>query len=444
MNNPRETSARPTSPILVRARSPSIWYRGEMSKRRFRTPCHLQPINHRTTQLDLIQLDKEDVVNMVAQGHGDEWVLANDKKSVRRWYSGEWRNNRLHGIGSILDEETGTTVFKGHFNMGKRTGFGKQFSPNKKSHVMFRGHFVNDKKEGEGAIFYDNGRLKYEGAMHENNFHGHGVMYHPTKEKHSQRIQMYVGQFQKNLKWGSGREYDIHGNLLYEGTFYMGTRHGYGKAYHCGQNHHQGTLSFVGRFENRLAAKFGMPHGGAGCLYLIDGRKFISSSFHDGRVDSFAESTMLYPDGKVVVGTFHPVDVTWITRTGIEPVETIWRGHGLITFADGSRYVGNFRNGTPHTPKGGLLTTKGLDQFYGKWTLGRCRPSVSSREVVRQGFALIFAFDSYPSHINNPPSPLLEADALQELLETYQFEVWREDNSRLQSVCQTFLEAQLH
>ena len=403
--NKTKTSAintRPTSPILIRARSPSIYYRGEMTlspirklnKRRVTQSLKLKPVNHEDTSIhtlshkyntnpsqpirDLIKFDSPDKVGMVAQGNGEEWVLSQDRNSFRKWYSGDWNVNRLHGVGSILNEDNGTTVFRGHFNNGKREGFGKQFSSNKlNQHVMFRGNFHNDKKHGFGAVFYDNGRLHYEGELMNGFFHGKGTLYHPviSHKKHALKIKSFEGYFKKNLKSGSGKEYDKFGNLLYEGNYLMNKRYGYGKAYHCSNNHQQGKLSFIGRFENRLktiANGCSVPHGGAGCLYLLNGIQFISSNFNDGCVDKYLQSTMIFPDGKIIFGKFHQMSLTWISLTGIEPIDddVVWRGNGEIIWPNGNRYVGDFRNGQPHGIHNGILTTNGLDQFQGRWKLG--------------------------------------------------------------------------
>lgn len=76
-------------------------------------------------------------------------------------------------------------------------------------------------------------------------------------------------------------------------------------------------------------------------------------------------------------------------------------------------------------------------------TIGKCKPSISSREVVRKGLALIFKFDQYPSHINDPTGCENDTNLFHALMIKYQFDVWREDNLRSQSVYQTLLEAQL-
>ena len=450
-------------PIHIRARSPSIWYRGEMRSPPPRSPIRkkitLKPLDSRHEMHE--KACEEEESDLVAWGKGDEWVLSEDSNSVRRWYKGEWKANRLDGQGTIFDEKNGLLEFRGHFENGKRQGFGKQFSTATTTRVLFRGHFVNDKKEGLGAVFFDNGRLCYEGSLKNGFYHGLGTLYYRADNQFSRRVASYVGPFVKNMRWGSsGKEYDQQGRLLYHGAWMLNHKVGHGRAYHTvvasassscseeGGEEGKKKLSFIGRFENRtpsLCGGRGVVHGGSGCLFLLDGRRFISSSFHDGSVDDLVLSTMFYPDGRVVQGHFHKINLEWITETGVEPEKQVWRGSGTILWPNGNRYVGDFRDGVAHSGcHEGLLTTRGLDQFRGIWKNGACEPSVSAREVVRKGLCLIFSFNRYPSHITDPPGIKYEAEMFHELMEEYQFEVWREENTRYQAVCQTLVEAQRH
>ena len=443
-------------------------------------------------------------IDLVANGKGEEWVLSDDTNSFRKWYSGIWQANRLHGTGTIYDEKNARVVFRGTFKHGKREGFGKQFSSGSSNnhhpphhhhkghatnttphsqpplqlpsivsppHVMYRGGFVNDKPEGLNcAVFDGNGRVVYEGGMKRGLYHGKGVLFHAIPSTHpnvhtAPRIVQYVGQFQKNMKWGHGKEYNNQGELIYQGAWKMNARHGYGRAYHPSTSAtmaKKSRLAFVGRFEARLnhvCQGRGVPHGGSGCLYFQDGRRFISSSFHDGCTDPLVISTMFYPDdGRVVIGYFHKIHLDGLV-TG-QTTTTIWRGTGTILWRNGDVYQGDFRDGVPHGRGGksgrgggrlgrlamndnkGMFTTRGLDQFCGQFVTGHCIPSISAREVVRHGFCILFSFDQYPSHVSDPAGVQYEMDHIHQLMVHYQFEIWRVDNARLQTVEQTFLDAQ--
>lgn len=80
---------------------------------------------------------------------------------------------------------------------GKRHGLGIAYHPNGKP--IYAGNFTSDEIQGNGIqIFFNNGRVKFEGNMID------------------------------GLKNGPGRSWDENGNLLYEGTYLLDLRHGKG------------------------------------------------------------------------------------------------------------------------------------------------------------------------------------------------------------------------
>lgn len=56
----------------------------------------------------------------------------------------------------------------------------------------------------------------------------------------SRNYQIHVGNRLYYLRHGFGRSYDSNGDLIYEGEWQDGNRHGYGKEYHNGQLVYQG------------------------------------------------------------------------------------------------------------------------------------------------------------------------------------------------------------
>ena len=407
---------------------------------------------------------------------------------MRRWYRGGWKDNRLHGAGTILDEDNGLVLFEGTFKCGKRQGVGKQFSPLKmkqsaavtgvrkekrKPTLVFRGDFVEDKKTGHGTYFYEeDGLLQYSGALLNGEYHGLGTTYFRARIKKKDdktddcdgcpHQREYVGPFRRGAYHGHGGQlFTRQGRLLHSGSFRDGKRHGYGRAFHQPRSATERNstwpqhCSFVGRFEGRLKSVhrgLGVPHAGGGTLLLRDGRRFVGD-FFDGATDPLHDATMFFPHDmwatpgailpRLAYGRFDKTSVAWVAQHGQEPKGQVWRGRGHLDYKDGSFYRGPFRDGRPHG-KAGLLTQRNLNQHQGRWNMGRCRPSTFSRLVVRRGFALVLSFYEYPSHIPNPPAAEREADRYCEFLDAHNFEIWREDNLNKLAVEHLLLEAQLH
>ena len=272
---------RPTSPVLVRRRSADIYYRGEMVKsppRAGRRPASARRLPHAEP-------------DMLAHGVGSEWVASREKNAFVRWYKGGWRDNRLHGVGTILSEDSGHIVFRGRFDHGKRVGYGREFSEDRRRKVLYRGEFAQGKKTGVGAYYYEDvdggpsdGRMKFEGELRNGRFHGHGVLYFRPTELRAARCAQYRGSFKNGLKHGYGTEFAKSGEVVYAGGWRLGFRHGDGIVYHQNWN---GRLCFIGRFEIGSQAKLiakntmdenkgaAVPHGGFGQLFFRDGRRYV-------------------------------------------------------------------------------------------------------------------------------------------------------------------------
>lgn len=385
---------RPASPILVRRRSADIWYRGEMIA---------------SPSAEARSVDDE--ADLLAHGTGSEWVASKDGSAFVRWYQGGWRENRLHGVGTILSEASGHIVFRGRFDHGKRTGFGREFSPDRQRKVLYRGEFDGDKKNGVGAFYWEDaeggpsdGRMQYEGELLNGRFHGQGTLYYRPTELRAKRRVQYRGPFKNGLRHGpKGAEFTGAGELLYIGGWRLGFRHGDGNAFH--QNWH-GRLCFAGRFEIGSRARLlhnkknkkersmqppgnaaastttaattnndsninngnttdrdivrtsaAVPHGGYGQLFLRDGRRFVGH-FCQGATDPLFQGTMYYPPEVSVchriTGNFDKTDARWVSgEATAAPKDQIWRGVGRTLFRDASLYEGHFRDSGNESQPGG-------------------------------------------------------------------------------------------
>ena len=164
--------------------------------------------------------------------------------------------------------------------------------------------YVGDLENGRIAIYYSDGKLKYEGDRINGDFEGKGTYYY-------KRGNRYEGEWKKGLKHGRGiLYYDLEatkkryeGNYIkgefegkgiyywddgsyYEGDFVKGLKHGYG-------NHYQkdGKLKYKGHFFND-------KYGGEGVYYCSNGDYYIGD-FKDGL--KHGKGTLYNKNGDIIM-----------------------------------------------------------------------------------------------------------------------------------------------
>ena len=86
-------------------------------------------------------------------------------------YYGNWKDNKLHGIGWIALNHNMKTVYRGEFNEGVKSGFGMQYSESED--FLFLGMWSENLKDGIG-IEIENKRVIYEGKWLKGEKHGIG------------------------------------------------------------------------------------------------------------------------------------------------------------------------------------------------------------------------------------------------------------------------------
>ena len=106
-----------------------------------------------------------------------EWE--NDRKNGKgqlyfgklHYYDGEWENNVRSGLGQIY--KNGTLIFNGTWSDDKKNGKGIAYNDN--GTKLYEGEWLDDKKNGKGKLFYDDGDY-YEGNFADDKRHGYGMV----------------------------------------------------------------------------------------------------------------------------------------------------------------------------------------------------------------------------------------------------------------------------
>ncbi|KAF6716524.1 MORN repeat-containing protein 3, partial [Oryzias melastigma] len=139
-------------------------------------------------------------------------------------YTGEWQDNKKHGIGTQIWKNTGA-VYNGEWRFGKYDGYGTYYvlEPESKSYVWkYDGEWKNGMKHGYGIYFY-NDTAVYEGEWSEGQRSGRGKMFHENGD-------VYEGEWMNDKNHGEGKLLFANGSW-YEGSWKDGKRNGNGKSY---------------------------------------------------------------------------------------------------------------------------------------------------------------------------------------------------------------------
>ena len=127
---------------------------------------------------------------MGANGSEGFGVLQTTENNMR--YTGEFLNNRPHGIG--LQQFHNGDIYRGSMKDGRMDGDGMLILPNNDVCV---GKFQSDRLEGKGELDFAKGDY-YIGEFHDGLMHGHGTIYWKKTN------ELYTGEFEKGSINGSG------------------------------------------------------------------------------------------------------------------------------------------------------------------------------------------------------------------------------------------------
>ena len=246
-------------------------------------------------------------------------------------FEGEYKNGKRNGKGKEYlyflfkegnqkekDYRDGELIFEGEYLNGEKWNgkvknyYYKYYSfnrPDGEYVLVFEGEYLNGKRHGKGKEYYDWGPLKFEGEYLYNykrkgklyiggnlefigeysfNKKWNGKGYHreykidynglfgSISQNKCDINESYVDKVIYELKNGNGevKEYDDKGELIFEGVYINGKRHGKGKEY----NYNKGGrfLIFEGEYIN------GKRWNGKGKEYQFDGKLRFEGEYKNG------------------------------------------------------------------------------------------------------------------------------------------------------------------
>lgn len=260
--------------------------------------------------------------------------------------SNSFKKNWIIASALLLSTYTPFTAIAQCLEGNCENGVGK-FRYNDNS--QYQGAFKNGKQEGKGKIFFSNGST-YEGDWQEGNREGKGVFTMP--EGH-----VYVGDFRKNRFAGTGKM-RFPTEDQYEGDWQNDQPNG------------KGIYTFKGgdRYEGEF--KDGKFHG-KGVMTYKSGDRYEGLWAQNRR---HGEGKLNRADGKIEQGLWEngkfSASSTEKNENGAEKPrncnkEYCREGRGEFLYGDGSRWVGEFKDGDPRG-EGTCYYTNG-DRYVGQF-----------------------------------------------------------------------------
>lgn len=220
----------------------------------------------------------------------------------------------------------------------------------------YTGQFQNALRHGKGKMTYSDGSI-YEGPFHLGKKHGDaGTITYNNGDK-------YVGQWSNDSRNGAGKYY-FKTKERFEGNFVNGEFDGQGTMYYADGAYYKG------------AWKKSKKHG-SGILVLADGTE-KSGTWNQGKLvdkpagapnrtqsstasNAGAKPTTTKPPAKTQSNPAKP-DVNGLRNCGATYCRS---GQGYYDYPDGSRWVGEFKEGYP-SGRGVCYYANG-DRYEGEW-----------------------------------------------------------------------------
>jgi hypothetical protein len=214
--------------------------------------------------------------------------------------------------------------------------------------VIYTGRFVNSVREGQGKLTLGNGNV-YEGNFSKSKMQGEGTMTYANGDR-------YVGSWSSDEPSGRGKYYFKSGER-YEGTFLKGKFDGNGV-----MRYPDGVYYAGGWSANK-------KHG-LGKLVGADGEMIKEGNWNMGKFvaaqsnttsGGAVTTTQQRPNNKPAAGTGKP------DLNGLRNCNSVFcrNGQGHFSYPDGSRWVGEFKDGYPNGR--GVCYYSNGDRYEGEW-----------------------------------------------------------------------------
>lgn len=207
--------------------------------------------------------------------------------------------------------------------------------------MKYTGRFVNGQREGAGKMFFADRRV-YEGQFIHGRMHGQGKMTYVNGD-------VYDGLWAADQPNGTGK-YQFKTGERYEGAFINGEFEGQGIMYYPDG----------GRFTGNWRQS---RRHGTGTLVEVDGQT-VQGTWNMGKLIQRATSPVAQTGGAKPTPGKSAVkpDVSGLRNCN---TLTCVSGQGYYDYPDGSRWVGEFRNGEPGGR--GICYYANGDRYEGEW-----------------------------------------------------------------------------
>lgn len=275
----------------------------------------------------------------------------------------------LNGKGSMVSNNG--IRYSGNFKSGIFNGIGKAIYSNGDEYI---GEWLNGQKEGKGKYSFSNGSI-YRGHFHKDLIEGRGTMIYDNGEQ-------YTGEWLSGKPNGQG-VYKFYDKDRYEGNFKNGTLQGDGTMYYADGSIYSGQWKDGDRYgKGSFTDAYGRIINGewrAGELInehsakeqLIVNSAPVQSNSPDNirncntNFCKTGKGSYTYEDGSKYVGDF---------KDG-EPM-----GYGVCTYSNGDRYEGFWKNDSPNGK--GLLIDRNGKRLMAIWENGTTQKIIDEDVIV--------------------------------------------------------------